>query len=290
MDSEQVTLWNDVVGDAWVEHADDYDVTLQPFGDAVLERLALATGDRVLDIGCGTGATTLAIGTRVAPGRVLGVDISATMLAAARRRVAAAGCANVEFVQRDVQESAGAAGEFDAAFSRMGVMFFPDPVLAFTRVNEALVDGGRLGFACFQSPMSNPFLVVPVMTASMHLGVGGPPDLDKPGPFSFADPAKVTRVLHEAGFVDVVIEPGPDQGDLGEVGDQQALTSLARRLVEQNPGVAPTFAAASATTQDATVAAVAEALRPHLVDGRIVMGASTWVVTARATGVRPNAH
>lgn len=279
MESEQVFLWNEAVGDAWVEHADHFDHTLRPFGEAVFDRLSLAAGDRVLDIGCGTGATTLRAGALVAPARVVGVDISAPMLASARRRITAAGCTNVEFLERDVQESAGAPGEFDVAFSRMGVMFFPDPVGAFSRINASLVEGGRLGFVCFQHPMLNPFIVVPVMVATVNLGLGGPPDANEPGPFSFADPATVTRVLEDAGFVDVVIEPGPDQADLGDPSD---LSELARRLIEQNPGIAPAFAVATRDVQETTVGAVAEALRPHVVDGGLVMGAASWVVTAHA--------
>jgi SAM-dependent methyltransferase len=214
---------------------------------------------------------------------VVGVDISAPMLAAARRRIAAAGCTNVEFIERDVQESAGAPGEYDAAFSRMGVMFFPDPVRAFSRISDALVDGGRLGFACFQHPMLNPFIVVPVMVATVNLGLGGPPDPDAPGPFSFADPDKITRILDGAGFVDIVIEPGPDRGDLGDPSD---LPQLARRLVEQNPGVAPAFTAATPEVRETTVHAVADALRPHVADGGLVMDAGTWVVTARAARLK----
>lgn len=279
MNDEQSTLWNEVVGDAWVEHADHFDRTLQPFGDAALQRLELQPGDRVLDIGCGTGATTVQIGSLVEPTKVVGVDVSSPMLAAARRRASAAGCANVEFRELDVQHSLLGVGEFDAAFSRFGVMFFTDPVRAFRRINESLVDGGRVGFVCFQSPPQNPFIVVPVMIAAALLGLGGPPSPTEPGPFSFADPDVVTGILHAAGFVDLAIEPGPTQADLGNATD---LTQLATRLVEQNPGVAPTFVAATPERRAIIVDAVAEALRSHVVDGNVTMGAATWVVTARA--------
>jgi ubiquinone/menaquinone biosynthesis C-methylase UbiE len=277
MEADQVTLWNEAVGDAWVEHADHFDETLQPFGDAAFDRLSLTPGDRVIDIGCGTGSTTLRIGEHVAPGRVVGVDVSAPMLAAARARIATAGCSNVEFLELDVQESSLGRSEFDAAFSRMGVMFFPEPVRAFTRINESLVEGGRLSFVCFQSPPQNPFIVVPIMVAAGRLGVG-PPDPTQPNPFSFADPATVTRILQQAGFVDVVIEPGPTQADLGDAHD---LPQLAKRLVEQNPSVSPAFTAATPDVRAATVEAVVEALRPHVVDDHLTMAAASWVVTAR---------
>ncbi len=279
MSSEKVDVWNAVVADAWVEHADHFDQTLRPFGEAVLERLALEPGDRILDIGCGTGETTLRAAALVAPARVVGVDVSAPMLAAARRRVAATGVTNAAFLEEDVQESTFAANEFDVAISRFGVMFFTDPVRAFTRIDESLIDGGRLGFVCFQAPQSNPFIVVPVMVAAAHLGLGAPPDPSAPGPFSFADPDKIRHVLGQAGFVDVTIAPGPSEADLGDPAD---LPALASRLVEQNPSIAPAYAAAPALTRAATISAVVEALAPHVDHGRLVMGAGTWVVTARA--------
>jgi SAM-dependent methyltransferase len=276
--AEQPAIWNATVGQAWVTHADHFDRTLEPFGEAVIERLGLSSGERVVDIGCGTGATTVRLGTIVAPGTVEGVDVSAPMLTAARARASSQAATNVDFVEGDVQEVGLGSSRFDAAYSRCGVMFFSDPVKAFVNIHEALVEGGRLGFVCFQDPSTNPFIVVPIFAAAGTLRLPPPPSPTDPGPFSFADPERVTGILKQAGFVEVAVTPGPDRADLGDADD---LPALATRLLEQNPGVAPFLAAASDADRAAAIAASAEALRSHVANGRVQLAAGTWIVTAR---------
>lgn len=278
-ENPQIAAWNGESGRAWVEHVDQFDSMLAPFGLAVIDRLELGTGDRVLDIGCGVGATALAMAASVAPALVVGVDISEPMLAAARTRAAAVGCSNVEFRLHDVQDEPLEATSFDVAFSRFGVMFFPDPERAFGHVRRALVDRGRLGFVCFQGPFDNPMILGPVMAAAAHVEMLPPPGPTEPSPFSLADPERVRSLLQAAGFGDIVIEPGPTSADLGPADDLQ---STARRALEQNPGIAPGLAAALPATRQAAIDAAADVMSRHVVDGRIVMAASTWVVTARA--------
>ena len=277
----QFELWNHAVGDAWVDHADAFDLTLAPFGEAVIERLAPQAGERVLDIGCGTGATTRVLASIVAPGDVLGLDLSATMLDEARRRAEAVGLTNVGFLAADVQDRWFDHEPFDVAFSRFGVMFFPDPVLAFSNVAAALRPGGRIGFVCFQAPQANPFMVVPVFAGAAELDALVPPEPGAPGPFSLADPEHLESVLTSAGFEAVTIEAGPDQAVLVGADD---LDALAARLLEQNPMTATAFAAAAPATRERAVRAAAAALGEHR-DGDVVrMGAGTWVVTAVAPG------
>jgi SAM-dependent methyltransferase len=278
-DNPQVDAWNGESGRAWAEHVDHFDSMLGPFGDAVVERLELSPGDRVVDLGCGAGGTTLSIATLVAPTTVVGVDISVPMLETARARARSAGCANVEFRHHDVNAEPLGPDPFDAAFSRFGVMFFPDPDRAFTHVREALPPGGRLGFVCFQGAFDNPMILQPVMAAAAHVELLPPPAATEPGPFSLADPDHVCALLERTGFVDVVIEPGPSSADLGDADDVE---EAARRALEQNPGIAPGLAAASAANRAAAIAAAAEVMGQHVVDGRVVMGAATWVVSARA--------
>ncbi len=234
--TSQGDAWNGESGRAWVEHVDHFDHMLASFGRAVLDRLGLCPGDRVIDIGCGVGATTLAIAAFVAPARAVGVDISATMLDAARDRASAIGCVNVEFRHHDVQDQQLEAASYDVAFSRFGVMFFPEPERAFANVCRSLVGGGRFGFVCFQRPSDNPMILQPVMAAAAHVDMLPPPGPVDPSPFSLADPDRVRSLLNTAGFVDVVIEPGPSSADLGSADD---LEGAARRAVEQNPGIVP---------------------------------------------------
>ena len=276
-ENQQAKVWNETVGEAWVEHADQFDTTLEPFGNAALGLLGVKFGDRVVDIGCGTGATTRAIALLSDPGQVTGVDVSTTMLAAARHRSAV--LANVTYVECDVETTPLGSRLFDVAFSRFGVMFFSDPTRAFTNVFESLVSRGRLGFVCFQAPPLNPFIVVPIMAAAPHLSMGPPAGPNDPSPFSLADPSRIGSILAMAGFVDVDIVPGPTEAILANDSD---LTTVARRLLEQNPGTATGFSTATAANRDAAISAAADALAPHQIGGRLALPAATWLVTATA--------
>ena len=151
----QAEHWNS--GDAiehWLRNQDRYDRMLQPFADLILQTAALQPGEQVLDVGCGYGATTLEAARRVAPGPVLGVDLSGPMLSVAKDRAAGSGLANVAFEHGDVQVYPFGPARFDAVISRFGVMFFEDPVAAFANIRSAVRPGGRLVFACWQ-PLAN---------------------------------------------------------------------------------------------------------------------------------------
>lgn len=278
-DNPQVTVWNEVVGDTWATQADHFDAMLEPFSDAVLARLAVQPHERVVDIGCGAGANTVQLARIADRATVLGVDLSRPMLAAGRQRAATAGLANVDFAEHDVEAAPFGAAAFDVAFSRFGVMFFGDPVKAFTHVRESLVDGGRLGFVSYQGPSANPFLTVPVMAASAHLRVAPPPPPGAPGVFSFADSERVTAILAAAGFTDITHELGPDSMTLGVADD---LPTLALRVMEQNPVVAAALSVASPAERSAAIDAVVAALAPHADGGHVRLAAGSWVVTATA--------
>ncbi len=278
-DNPQAQVWNDVVGHTWATQAEHFDAMLEPFGEAVLARLAVQPHERVVDIGCGAGVNTVQLARLAARANVLGVDLSRPMLAAGRQRADAAGLSNVRFAEHDVEAAPYGASAFDVAFSRFGVMFFGDPVRAFTHVRESLVDGGRLGFISYQGPAANPFLTVPVMAASAHLPVAPPPPPDAPGVFSLADAERTTAILAAAGFTDITHEQGPDSMTLGVADD---LPTLALRVMEQNPVVAAALSIASPAERSAAVDAVVEALAPHADGSHVRLAAGSWVVTATA--------
>jgi SAM-dependent methyltransferase len=276
---EQRTFWNEQAGPLWVVHQERLDRQIGPHGDAALAKLAPAPGERVLDLGCGCGDSSLALARAVGPaGRVLGVDLSEPMLARARERAAAAGLAHLSFRAADVQTAPLEAGAFDAAFSRFGVMFFADPVAAFGNVRRALRPGGRLAFACWRPVAENPWVRVPMAAAAAVLPLPPPPPEGTPGPFAFGDAGRVRRILEAAGLEAVETEPAdlamhPGGGDLDEAADMfLEVGPLAFALHEAN---------APEALRGKVRAAVREAFASHVRDGRVELGSAIWLVRAR---------
>lgn len=204
----QSEYWNGAGGERWVRNQVAIEQAFEPFGAAALARLAATAGESVLDIGCGAGQTALAIARSVgADGRVLGVDLSRPLLERARERTADAGLGNLSFVEADASNHVFDT-QFAAAFSRFGVMFFSDPVLAFSHLHGALASGGRLVFACWQAFDDNPWVALPFAAAlEVAPNAAVPNDPEAPGPFSFGSPGRVGGILNRAGYRRVQIEP-----------------------------------------------------------------------------------
>jgi len=276
--AEQIVYWN-APERKWVALQDVLDQQIRPLGRAAMERVGIASGERVLDVGCGTGDTTVELARRVGPrGAVTGLDLSEPMLASARKR--AAGIGNVTFQQADAQTTRLEAGHFDVCFSRFGVMFFSDPVAAFSNLRAALRPGGRLGFVCWQALPKNPWMQVPLAAAARHITLPPPPEPGTPGPFSFADPERVRGILEHAGFTDFAFD---DHRATLTIGGGQDLDEVVEILLT---GVGPTSAAlrqADPGVRTTVAASVREALAPHHAPGAGVrMDGSCWLVTGRA--------
>lgn len=268
---QQHEIWNDLVGEAWVRHARIHDEQAEPFGHAVLDALGDLGGARILDIGCGTGATTAQLAERGAS-EVVGVDLSEPMITAARASIRDP---RVRFELGDVlaQEPTGG---YDVLFSRFGVMFFPDPVAAFARLRSLGTTSARLGFCCWGPPFANPVMTLPVMAAAPVLGPPPLPAPGDPGPFSLSSPDVVRDVLAAAGWSSV---------DVGELrldpphpaGDAERVADVA---MEFNPLLAGALRRHPDRRQDAR-AAIVDALRPLERDGAVHLAAHGLVVTAR---------
>ena len=278
--AEQRTYWNEQAGPLWVTYQERLDRQIGPHGDAALAKLAPAQGERVLDLGCGCGDTSLALARAVgAAGRVLGLDLSEPMLARARERAAAAGLANVAFRAADVQTAPLERGTFDAAFSRFGVMFFADPAAAFANVRRALRPGGRVVFACWRPVAENPWILVPMAAAMPHVTLPPPPPPGAPGPFAFGDAARVRGILEAAGFAAIEIEPAevpmlPGGGDVDEAADTfLEVGPLASALREAGAGDA---------VRARVRGAVRDAFASHARNGRVELGSAIWLVRARS--------
>ena len=272
---QMITFWNGVGGETWARNADGQDRELQAVGDAVLDALAPAPGESVLDVGCGPGTTTLAIAQQVgAGGRVVGLDISAPLLALGRER--AAGFDNVTFVEADAQTTIPPGAPFDAVFSRFGVMFFDDPEAAFANLHRAAAPDGRLTFVSWQKPDENPWFLTPLLALSGLPGVEVVPPAgpDEPGPFAFADADRVCRILTAGGWRDA--EAHDYRDEIVEDLEQRAAFSL-----RQGPA-ARALMNADDDTRAAATTRVRDALAESARDGVVHLRRAAWIVTARA--------
>jgi SAM-dependent methyltransferase len=200
--------WNEVAGPRWVGRAGLQEARNVEVAHLLQQAAAPKPGERVLDVGCGTGATAIPFAAAVAPnGNVTGVDISEPMLAQARQNIATAGAGNVSLVLADAQAHRFPPDSFDLLISRFGVMFFADPVAAFTNLHAGLRRGGRLCMAVWASMAENVHWQIPFDIAVKHLGPPAPADPREPGPMAFRDPDYLRGILAKAGFADIEIAP-----------------------------------------------------------------------------------
>jgi SAM-dependent methyltransferase len=273
----QRRYWNTVAGPRWVASPGFRERRNQESLTLLLDRLRLAGGESVLEIGCGTGAVTLPLATAVGEhGRVVAVDISEPMLGAARQRVSESGMHNVTLVLGDVQVLALEQAAFDIATSRMGVMFFADPVAAFRNVAGALKPGGRLVFACWAPLAENRHWLISYDIALRHLGPPAPSLDNEPGPLAFRDPEYVRRVLAAAGFADITIErahPTIICGSPEEESRQALMMGPTARLIEAK--------LPDETTRNVITAEIAAAFAAEASAGPIRLPATIFLVTAK---------
>jgi SAM-dependent methyltransferase len=272
--------WNGQAGDTWVELGRLLDQELHPLGLEAQDTLDLQPGERVLDIGCGAGETSLDLARAVSPGgAVLGVDISRALLQqVAEPRVAGQGL-DIRFQVADAQTCDFAGERFDAVFSRFGVMFFCDATAAFANILKALKPGGRLAFVCWRDALENPHITAPLKAVEHLLPPLPPSDPLAPGPFAFADPERVRRILGEAGFGEIAIRSYDVQVCGWSLEDRMVIAERVGPLaavLRENPDLRPQV-----------LDVVAADLRRQMgADGKVRTDAAVWIVTATA----PAAH
>lgn len=270
----QIDYWNDRPGLTWASLQTLLDRQIAPLGEAAMAALDPRAGERILDIGCGCGDTTLALALAVGPaGRVLGADISRPMLEVAQRRIAEAELDQASVIEADAQGQDFGSAQWDALYSRFGVMFFADPPAAFANLAAALKPGGRLAFVCWRPLPLNPWMTAPLAAALKHLPAPEAGDPLAPGPFAFADPERVRAILAGAGFDDIAITPH-DQ-PIGGNGLEDALTVAlkvgpAARLIADHP-----------EKRDAVIKDVRQVLAAHQKADGVWFDSATWIVTAR---------
>ena len=283
--ADQIAYWNGPGGQRWADRQQSQDVMLAPVSDLLIDRAAPRPGERIIDVGCGAGATTFAFAEKTGPaGRVLGIDISAPMLARAQqvlaraRQVAPKDMA-VDFELADATVYPFEPAGFDLLASRFGVMFFAEPALSFANMRKALKPSGRLAFACWRQPRENPFFMAPLQAVYKHVPRLPPPGPEDPGPFAFASEERVHRVLGEAGFSGIAMEPCDLALDMA-VG--QGLDAAVQSALE----IGPSSRALAEQPDDVRAAAtrsIREALAPFVKGQAVLLPASIWIVTARGT-------
>jgi SAM-dependent methyltransferase len=277
--AEQIRYWNEEAGPKWIAFRDLFDAQLRPLGERTMDRAGMVAGDRVIDVGCGCGQTSVALARRVGPaGRVLGIDVSTAMIEEARREAAAVGLANVRFENVDARTHSFERGAFDVVYSRFGVMFFADPAAAFANLRKALRSVGRLAFVCWQPLQQNQWAQLPLTVALRHLPA--PPALppDAPGPFSFADPERVQEILSAAGFKEIAIE---DLRMPLTIGGSLKLADAVEFLVNIGP-TSKLLQEAHDTVRSRVREEVLTALQPFATGRGVRLGSAAWVVTGRA--------
>jgi ubiquinone/menaquinone biosynthesis C-methylase UbiE len=274
--ADQIAFWNGPAGEHWTERQPAQDILLGPVSQALIDRAAAKAGERILDVGCGCGATSIALAERVAPsGFVLGVDISVPMLSRARQL--SPKNLKLDFVLADATVYPFDPASFDVLVSRFGVMFFAEPAVSFANLRKALRPSGRVAFACWREPRENPWMMAPLQAVYQHvpkLPQQGPED---PGPFAFASEERVNRILSEAGFSAIAMEPCNLSLDI-------AIGRGLDAAVETALQIGPASRALDGHPEEVRAAAtrsIRETLTPFLRGDSVPLPASIWIVTAR---------
>lgn len=271
---EQSSRWNGHSGQVWVQSQGLLDQVMKPLEELLVRPVIAGSGLRILDVGCGAGATTFAAAQRMgAPGSCVGVDISEPMIEAARER-ARDSEVPVSFLLADAQTHEFEPASFDLIMSRFGVMFFPDPVAAFTNLRAAARAGGALRMLVWRSPQDNPFMTTAERAAAPLL-----PDLparipDAPGQFGFADETRVHHILSESGWGDIGIGPA-------DVECAMPLDALTHYFTNFGP-VGLALPGADASTRAAVIEVVRAAFEPFVHGDQVRYTSACWLIDARA--------
>ena len=256
--------WSGEVGRNWLANLQRFEDMIAPLGDAALAHAAFKPGERVIDLGCGGGGTTIAIASAVSPGgHVTGLDISPDLIAAAEVRATQDGASDIAFLCADAASVTVSAAPFDRLFSRFGSMFFPQVEPAFRNLRRMVKDGGRIDLVVWAPIADNLwFQLIRGAVAEFAAPPASPPDPHAPGPFALSDQARLTHILEQAGFGDIEIMSCERDLPVGGVGaTPQEAAEFAISGMSATAQVPP-------EQQTAAVAKLAQAFMPYHVPGK----------------------
>lgn len=273
-DEDPAALWNGTAGHAWVESQTLLDRMFKPFEDQLVEAAAALRAGRVLDVGCGTGGTTLAIARRLGAGAACtGIDVSAPMIEAARAR-ARYEDVSTRFILADAQRYDFEDDGFDAIVSRFGVMFFDDPVRAFANLRRAARSTGQLHFIVWRDPSDNPFMTTAERAAAPLVAALPSQRPDGPGQFALSDPARIRHQLSTGGWHRITVDPTDVTCRFPESG-------LVPYFTRMGP-LGRVFGQCSGPERERIVAVVRNAFDPFVHGDEVRFDAACWTVRAHA--------
>jgi SAM-dependent methyltransferase len=274
--AREVQYWNSARTRAWADEYEAIDRLFARLTPVALDHAAPKLGERVIDVGCGSGTTVLELAARVGrSGYVLGADVSKSSVERARERITAAGIQQAEILLCDVSNHIFPANSFDLVFSRFGVMFFADPVATFANVRKAMKPDGRVALAVFRALQENTWATAVLAPVRHLLPPITPPGPEEPGQFSWADAARVHRILETAGFKDVSLTPHDPAMPFGGAAEAASIMSH----------IGPVVRATSDASEEQRTemrAALEAFFRSHEGPEGIVFQGAIWIVTARA--------
>jgi len=271
--------WGGDMGRNWLDHLPRFEGMIAPIGAALMTHAGFRPGERVIDIGCGGGGTTMNIGRAVSPGgHVTGLDLSPDLVRAAQLRASMGTQSDLRFVCADAAIASVTGSPFDRLFSRFGSMFFPDAKAGFRNLRRMVKAGGRIDLAVWAPPRENGWMTLIQGTlAPFVTPPESPPDPHAPGPFALADAVYLTEILTEAGFGDIALiacERSLPIGGPGAHAEESAhfiltATNVGRQVPEDR--------------REAAIAALAAAFAPHHTpDKGVLLDGKAWLVTAYA--------
>ncbi len=272
--------WAGETGRNWLANLEKFESMIQPIGAALLTHARFKPGESVIDIGCGGGGTTIAIGRAVSPGgQATGLDISVELIQSCGVRASQGTQSHVCFVCADAASARVTGAPFDRLFSRFGSMFFADPRAGFRNLRNMVKDGGRIDLSVWAPPEQNAWISTLMGEIGKHV-TPPPREAHAPGPFAFADLDYLREVLTQAEFGQIEITPCERMLPVGGAG---ATPRAAAEMLMSTLSIGAAVKAAGPEKRDAVIADIEAALAPHHAPGAgNMMGGKAWIVTAKA--------
>ena len=267
--------WDGIEGDGWSENAATYERTTGRFWTRWRKLVHVASDERVIDIGCGNGVKTCDLAQAAPDGGALGIDLSRRMLENARKRAAASGITNAQFVHGDAQVYPFEAGGATLATSSFGCMFFTDPAAAFRNVGAGLTPDGRLALLAWRDFERNEWMSA--VRAALVPELPPPPPASV-GPLSWVDADRVRGLLSAAGYTDIELNSVDDTADMGADAD------AAYAFLKSGGFVRGALEQVGNERRDERLERMRTLLESHATPDGVLFPASAWLVTARRAG------